>query len=72
MYFFMSHEVIIHERQLFTYLKFLSQLGGLMGIIIAIVKFIVNPIIFNFSLAKIIEIIYLKKKSKKGADKITR
>ena len=47
-------------------MKFLSQLGGLIGIIVAGLKFIVEPIIFNFDLAKVIQIIYLKKKNRKA------
>jgi len=33
---------------------FLGQLGGLMGLIISILRFVVTPIKFNFDLAKII------------------
>jgi len=38
-----------------------------LGLIISIMKFIIQPIKFNFDLAKIIEIIYLKKKNKNTA-----
>ena len=52
---------MVYERQLYDYVIFLSEVGGLFGIIIAIMKFMIEPIIFNFDLAKIMKIMYFKK-----------
>ena len=66
-YFFLSNELILQERQLYNYMMFLGQLGGIFGLIISVLKFIVEPVRFNFDLAKIIQILYFKKNNKKIA-----
>ena len=64
-FYFLSNDGSISEMQLYDYILFMSEIGGLLGIIVAVVKFIIEPIIFNFDIAKIIQIIYFKQRNKK-------
>ena len=63
-YFFLTNEAIIYERHLYDYILFLSEIGGLFGIVMTIMKFMIKPIKFNFDMAKIIKITYFKNYNK--------
>jgi len=54
MYFFLSNEVVVHEKHAYSYIMFLAELGGVLGLFISVMKFVVEPVKFNYDLAKII------------------
>ena len=63
-YFYLSNKVDVTERQLFSYVELMEQLGGLLGLIASILKFVIEPIKLNCDIAKTIQIIYFKKKNR--------
>jgi len=53
-HYFLTNEVVLHERDIYHIADMLSGLGGLISFVAGIVSYFVVPIVWNFNLALII------------------
>ena len=56
-YFFLADERLEHYRVRYTVLDLISKLGGFVGLMMAIVKYIGQYLAINFSIGKIIKML---------------